>query len=123
MSVRRAALSATRKCSNTVAYVHFVEWPWCRSFKAPVCLRSDGAAKAEVQTKGGMKMQRRDFLTGSATAGIALAAASVTGIASRNVWTTHARVNNSPAGKLTPPAKGAIPVAFAISEGVTVIDF
>jgi transcriptional regulator GlxA family with amidase domain len=27
------------------------------------------------------------------------------------------------AAKLTPPAKGKIPVAFAISEGVTVIDF
>ncbi len=27
------------------------------------------------------------------------------------------------ASKLTPPAKGKIPVAFAISEGVTVIDF
>ena len=29
----------------------------------------------------------------------------------------------SGASKLTPPAKGKIPVAFAISEGVTVIDF
>jgi transcriptional regulator GlxA family with amidase domain len=28
-----------------------------------------------------------------------------------------------PDNKLTPPAKGKIPVAFAISEGVTVIDF
>jgi transcriptional regulator GlxA family with amidase domain len=32
--------------------------------------------------------------------------------------------SKSPTGnKLTPPAKGSIPVAFAISEGVTVIDF
>ena len=30
---------------------------------------------------------------------------------------------NRAASKLTPPAKGKIPVAFAISEGVTVIDF
>lgn len=67
-------------------------------------------------------MQRRDFLTGTAAAGIGVAATSVTGVASRGLWSAHSTVHVE-AGKLTPPAKGTIPVAFAISQGVTVIDF
>ena len=46
-----------------------------------------------------------------------MAAGSVPNIFAGNLFVAAA------AGKLTPPAKGKIPVAFAISEGVTVIDF
>jgi len=55
-------------------------------------------------------MKRREFMSQSAAFGIVAA----TYVPSLPV---------AAANKLTPPAKGKIPVAFAISEGVTVIDF
>lgn len=55
-------------------------------------------------------MKRRDFINQTASLGVVVA---VTGNFSFVLS----------ASKLTPPAKGKIPVAFAISEGVTVIDF
>jgi transcriptional regulator GlxA family with amidase domain len=56
-------------------------------------------------------MKRREFMSQSAVFGVVAAAlpASALTLAAGN--------------KLTPPEKGKIPVAFAISEGVTVIDF
>ena len=57
-------------------------------------------------------MKRREFMSQSASLGVVIAAGSLT-----PTWSFAS------AGKLTPPAKGKIPVAFAISEGVTVIDF
>src|SRR6185295_15586334 len=71
-------------------------------------------------------MQRRDFLDLTSATGVAVAATSVTGVAGSGLWNSRATPSNSDgfvAGKLNPPAKGSIPVAFAISEGVTVIDF
>ncbi|MGH9712408.1 MAG: DJ-1/PfpI family protein [Candidatus Acidiferrales bacterium] len=66
-------------------------------------------------------MNRREFLMGSA-AGI--------GITGAGLWLEghisermRASDSTSTAVKLTPPATGQIPVAFAISEGVQVIDF
>src|SRR4051794_5460067 len=56
-------------------------------------------------------MKRREFM--SQSAGFVAVAAALPGSA------LSAAANN----KLTPPEKGKIPVAFAISEGVTVIDF
>jgi transcriptional regulator GlxA family with amidase domain len=58
-------------------------------------------------------MKRRDFINQSASLGVILAAGSLT-----PTWSAI-----SIADKLTPPAKGKIPVAFTISEGATVIDF
>jgi transcriptional regulator GlxA family with amidase domain len=58
-------------------------------------------------------MKRREFMHQSASIGVVVAAGSL-----MPTWSLAAT-----AGKLTPPAKGKIPVAFAISEGVTVIDF
>lgn len=58
-------------------------------------------------------MKRREFMHQSASLGVVIAAGSLT-----PTWSSAGT-----AGKLTPPAKGKIPVAFAISEGVTVIDF
>lgn len=62
-------------------------------------------------------MKRREFINQSAGLGVLVAAGSL----------TPALLSANPqpdvAGKLTPPAKGKIPVAFTISEGVTVIDF
>jgi transcriptional regulator GlxA family with amidase domain len=56
------------------------------------------------------EMKRREFINQTASVGIVV---GVTG-----------KFSFVPAtSKLTPPAKGKIPVAFAISEGVTVIDF
>jgi transcriptional regulator GlxA family with amidase domain len=85
-------------------------------------------------------MKRRDFMSQSASMGMLVAAASlpnfITGgddsmktkpgasdvTPSKPCSGTPASIIVS-ADKLTPPAKGKIPVAFAISEGVTVIDF
>ena len=69
-------------------------------------------------------MKRRQFINQTASLGVVAAAAaslpdSLTGSLLAAGKTTAATVSS----KLTPPAKGKIPVAFAISEGVTVIDF
>ena len=61
-------------------------------------------------------MKRREFLVGTAALGLTLAK-SVRGMPGP----TKPAVGGS--GKLTPPAKGVIPVAVAISDGATVIDF
>lgn len=71
-------------------------------------------------------MRRREFVTNTAAMGIIMAASSVPDVFSQATRTlgNGAGVSNAGGGnKLTPPAKGSIPVAFAISEGVTVIDF
>ena len=57
-------------------------------------------------------MKRREFINQTAALGVVVAAGSCLPVS------IEASTN-----KLTPPAKGKIPVAFAISEGVTVIDF
>ncbi|HEY6066076.1 MAG TPA: DJ-1/PfpI family protein [Thermoanaerobaculia bacterium] len=58
-------------------------------------------------------MKRREFLAGTAALGVALAV-------SRRSTGAPAKVG---AGKLEPPPKGDMPVAVAISEGATMIDF
>ena len=60
-------------------------------------------------------MKRREFINQSATFGIVMASGSIPNVLAGNFLPA--------AAKLTPPAKGKIPVAFAISDGVTVIDF
>ena len=55
-------------------------------------------------------MKRRDFINTSACFGVVVATSSLNSFAIAT-------------NKLTPPAKGKIPVAVAISEGATVIDF
>jgi hypothetical protein len=61
-------------------------------------------------------MKRREFINQSACLGVVVATGSLPNVLAGNLLTPEAT-------KLTPPAKGKIPVAFAISEGVTVIDF
>lgn len=62
-------------------------------------------------------MRRREFLVGTAALGVTLAA-------SGRAMTGQAKAMAVGGdGKLTPPAKGSIPVAVAISEGAVVIDF
>ena len=61
-------------------------------------------------------MRRREFLVGTAALGVTLAA-------SGRKMTGQTKLTVGGGGKLTPPAKGKIPVAVAISEGATVIDF
>ena len=63
-------------------------------------------------------MKRRDFMSQTAGFGVVMAATSLP--ASGLISPVSIDASNS---KLTPPAKGKIPVAFAISEGATVIDF
>lgn|SRR5262245_211401 len=64
-------------------------------------------------------MRRRQFLKNTSTMGVAMIASVIPqpDIADRQ--------ERSPASNngLTPPAEGKIPVAFAISEGATMIDF
>jgi transcriptional regulator GlxA family with amidase domain len=62
-------------------------------------------------------MKRREFMSQTASFGVVAAAASLPNSVINPVSIESS--NN----KLTPPAKGKIPVAFAISEGATVIDF
>lgn len=66
-------------------------------------------------------MKRREFMNQTASLGVVIAGASLPGSSVLEFLpaASLAVTNN----KLTPPAKGKIPVAFAISEGVTVIDF
>ncbi|HET6892830.1 MAG TPA: DJ-1/PfpI family protein [Pyrinomonadaceae bacterium] len=70
-------------------------------------------------------MKRRDFLSGSAAVGISLAACEFRPSTAQMVKTSNAKKTSSTPFdyRLTPPAKGSIPVAFLVSEGVTVIDF
>jgi transcriptional regulator GlxA family with amidase domain len=91
-------------------------------------------------------MRRREFMSHGAGLGLVVAATSLPGSLSAAVGvanTANEFVNEysdcaggaerligagiaegvAVGGKLTPPATGKIPVAFAISEGVTVIDF
>lgn len=62
-------------------------------------------------------MKRREFMSQTAGFGVVAAAASLP-----NSLINPVSIEAS-GSKLTPPAKGKIPVAFAISEGATVIDF
>ncbi len=55
-------------------------------------------------------MKRRDFMSNTACFGVVVATTPLNSLAFSS-------------NKLTPPAKGKIPVAFALSEGATVIDF
>ena len=66
-------------------------------------------------------MKRRDFVTSTAAMGMVMAAASMPDMFSSS--NTIGASSVASGNKLTPPAKGSIPVAVAISEGVTVIDF
>ena len=64
-------------------------------------------------------MKRREFINQTAGLGVVIAAAGTTGF-SGVIPPVSIEASSS---KLTPPAKGKIPVAVAISEGATVIDF
>jgi transcriptional regulator GlxA family with amidase domain len=66
-------------------------------------------------------MKRREFMNQTASLGIIAAAASLPDSLAGKILSPPLTVIEG--SKLTPPAKGKIPVAFAISEGVTVIDF
>jgi transcriptional regulator GlxA family with amidase domain len=68
-------------------------------------------------------MRRREFLTGAAAAGVTAAAAGVTAAAAGRALPEPGADAGPDAGKLTPPASGAINVAVALTEGATVIDF
>ena len=64
-------------------------------------------------------MRRREFLATGATATL-ITSTNVLSISPTSVFANAAV---SEANKLTPPADGSIPVAFAISRGATMIDF
>jgi transcriptional regulator GlxA family with amidase domain len=70
-------------------------------------------------------MQRRNFMSQTAGFGVFAAAASLPDFLGGIGFPGEARIHlrNCVGEQLRPPAKGKIPVAFAISEGVTVIDF
>jgi len=64
-------------------------------------------------------MRRREFLATGATATL-ITSTNVLSISPTSVFANTAALE---ANKLTPPAEGSIPVAFAISRGATMIDF
>ena len=64
-------------------------------------------------------MRRREFLATGATATL-ITSTNLLSISPTSVFANSAV---SEANKLTPPAEGSIPVAFAISRGATMIDF
>jgi len=64
-------------------------------------------------------MKRRQFINQAACMGVGVAAASLPDAGKFLIANSVAAAGS----KLTPPAKGKIPVAVAISDGVTVIDF
>jgi hypothetical protein len=64
-------------------------------------------------------MKRRGFISKAAALGAALMAAPATSKLVAVEESSHSQSSK----KLNPPARGRIPVAFLISEGVTVIDF
>ena len=70
-------------------------------------------------------MKRRSFLGKAAGLATAVAALSGTGqlLGTEETKTEKAKGLTIPDSKLKPPPNGRIPVAVAISEGVTVIDF
>ncbi|MGH9905247.1 MAG: DJ-1/PfpI family protein [Pyrinomonadaceae bacterium] len=70
-------------------------------------------------------MKRRDFLSGTAAVGISLAACEFQPNSAQSLKPSDNKSGQASANdhKLTPPAKGRIPVAFLVSRGVTVIDF
>jgi len=68
-------------------------------------------------------MKRREFLSTSAGAGIALAAVSLPSFSLDLTPCMSSVVAASGDRKIAAPAKGKISVAVAISQGVTVIDF
>src|SRR5256885_16112044 len=61
-------------------------------------------------------MKRREFMNQTASLGVVMAAASLPKPFTGSFF-------SAAGNKLTPPGRGKIPVAFAISDGVTVIDF
>ena len=68
-------------------------------------------------------MKRREFMGQSAGFGVVAAAAMSIPNTLSGKFLRHSALPAAAANKLTPPEKGKIRVAFAISEGVTVIDF
>ena len=66
-------------------------------------------------------MKRRDFMNQTASLGMLMAVGSLPGSLRGEFLPPDE--TSTVTRKLTPPTKGKIPVAFTISEGVTVIDF
>lgn len=65
-------------------------------------------------------MKRRQFLKTTSVTGAAMLAAGLTNCAQASEPQGSAAASSN---KLTPPAEGTIPVAFALSDGATIIDF
>ena len=68
-------------------------------------------------------MKRRDFIANSAAMGMLLATCESPLNASRESGGGAGASDTSGVRKLVPPTNGSIPVAFAISDSVTIIDF
>jgi len=64
-------------------------------------------------------MKRRQFLKNTSSMGVAMIAA----FHESDDTSRQERLTSSNTSGLTPPAEGKIPVAFAISDGATMIDF
>jgi transcriptional regulator GlxA family with amidase domain len=81
----------------------------------------DGLGKTEhVENAREESMKRRKFLKNTSSMAVAVMASGISQPDNTGWQERSPRSNNS---GLTPPAAGNIPVAFAISEGATMIDF
>ena len=65
-------------------------------------------------------MKRREFVMNTTAMGAVMMVTSCTAAGN---WLSEDKGISTAKTKLTPPEKGRIPVAFAVSAGVTVIDF
>jgi transcriptional regulator GlxA family with amidase domain len=65
-------------------------------------------------------MERRHFLKNTSSMAVAVMASGLSQ-PDKTGWQERSTISKS--SRLTPPAEGKIPVAFAISEGATMIDF
>lgn len=68
-------------------------------------------------------MKRRNFITQTVALGIIAAVARPLGAIAQSKPAEKGADPLASGKKLAPPEKGSIPVAFAVSQGVTVIDF
>jgi transcriptional regulator GlxA family with amidase domain len=81
----------------------------------------DGVGKTEnAENAKEESMERRHFLKNTSSMAVAVVASGLSQ-PDKTEWQERSTISDS--SRLTPPAEGKIPVAFAISEGATMIDF
>jgi transcriptional regulator GlxA family with amidase domain len=101
-----------------------VHLPWSE-LSVVYQLKFEFSGQPQTTSRQDLLMKRRSFLTKTFALGAAIAAsaASIALFSAPEAKTSGGRGIVVSTSKITPPANGNIPVAIAISEGATVIDF